>query len=399
MPGNDRIAFVLAFLLLSFGAFAQKSRNQLENEKEETLRKIRDTEQILNQTASQKKSSIGQLQALNEQINARWQFIESIDQEIDLLNREIGKIHSVIEALEKDLEVLKKEYGEMAYASYKATAGFNNITFLFSARTFNQFFMRLKYMEQYTDARKNQVKEINIVKDMLSENVASIENKNKEKLALRERQENERRHLVAMKKKQNQMIGELQNKETELKKEIAQRNKAVERLDAMISDIVRREMELARKASAESKGASIAVVRAGAFENAKSKLDWPVSSGFISSRFGLNPHPVFKGITETNDGISIQTNKDETVNVVFDGTVSKVALAPPPFLQVVLVQHGEYFTVYSKLSDVYVKAGQTVKAGQRLGRVYTDKNGVSEVHFMVWKNVQKLNPQDWLVKK
>jgi len=398
MPGNDRIVFVLAFLLLSGGAFAQKSRDQLEKEKEETLKKIRDTEQILNQTASQKKTSIGQLQALNEQINARWRFIESIDQEIDLLNREIRTINTVIDALEKDLEALRKEYGEMAYASYKTMAGFNNITFLFSARTFNQFFMRLKYMEQYSQARKNQVKEINIVKDMLAENVVAIENKNKEKLALRERQENERRNLVEMKKKQDQLIAELQNKEAELRKEIAQRNKAVERLDAMISDLVRREMELA-KASAGSKAAASAVVRAGAFENAKAKLDWPVASGFISSKFGLNPHPVFKGVTETNDGISIQTSKDAEVHVVFDGTVSKVALAPPPFLQVVLVQHGEYFTVYSKLSEVYVKAGQTVKAGQKLGKVYTDKNGVSEVHFMVWKNVQKLNPQEWLVKK
>jgi murein hydrolase activator len=399
MPGNKSALFFIIFLFIGFGAFAQKSRAQLEREKEETLKKIKEAEKILKQTESERQVSVGQLQALNQQIAARQQLIASIDLEIHLLNEEIKNVSMVVGALEHDLEDLKKEYGEMVYNTYKINSGFNNITFLFSAKTFNQFFRRMKYMEQYSLARKNQMSEIGKVKMMLQAQIASIEAKNQEKIALRAQQEKENRELLSMRGRQTGIVKQLQTKENEVKKELAQSRKAVERVDAMISDIVRREMEMARKAAEGSRLKTTITHSTSSFEASKSRLDWPVSSGFISSRFGQNPHPVFSGITENNDGVSIQTNKNEVVNVVFDGVVTKVALAPPPFYQVVLVQHGEYYTVYSKLSEVYVKSGQTVVKGQRLGKVYTDKNGISEMHFMVWKNIQKLNPQDWLVKK
>ncbi len=399
MPGNKCFIFIIIFLLTGWGAFAQKTKAQLEKEKNETLKKIKDTERILKDTESERRVSVGQLQALNEQIGARQTLISSINQEIEILNAEITTVNQVIAALEDDLGELRDEYAEMAYNTQKVNSSFNNLTFLFSAGTFNQFFMRMKYMEQYTLARKNQVKEISKVKSMLQAQIVTIETKNQEKIALREQEEKQNEQLLEMRRKQNGMVKSLQLRETELKKELAQTRKAVERMDAMISDIVKQEMELARKAAENSALKTNRNISTNSFESSRSKLNWPVSSGFISSKFGSNPHPVFTGVTETNDGVSIQTNKNEEVNVVFDGVVSKVALAPPPFYQVVLVQHGEYYTVYSKLSEVYVKAGQQVTKGQKLGKVYTDKNGVSEMHFMVWKNIQKLNPQDWLVKQ
>jgi murein hydrolase activator len=399
MPGNRSALFFFFLLFISFGAFAQKSKAQLEKEKEETLKKIKEAEKILKETESERVVNIGQLHALNEQIGARQRLITSIDQEIHLLNNEIKNVSMVVGALEKDLEDLKKEYGEMVYNTYKVNAGFNNLTFLFSAKTFNQFFRRMKYMEQYSLARKNQMTEVGKVKEMLQNQISSIERKNQEKISLRNQQEKESKELLAMRGRQDGLVKQLQSKENEIKRELAQNKKAVDRVDAMILDIVRREIELAKKAAEGSKLKTSRSLSTNSFEAFKTRLDWPVSSGFISSKFGHNPHPVLAGITENNDGVSIQTNKNEVVNVVFDGVVTKVALAPPPFYQVVLVQHGEYYTVYSKLSEVYVKSGQTVVKGQRLGKVYTDKNGKSEMHFMVWKNIQKLNPQDWLVKK
>ncbi|MGK7393352.1 MAG: murein hydrolase activator EnvC family protein [Candidatus Cyclobacteriaceae bacterium M3_2C_046] len=400
IKNKNYLIFTLLFFLLSHAfVWAQKSRQQLEKEKKQNLQEIIEAEKILAETESKRISSIGQLNALNNQIKAREKLIRSYQAEIELLNAEINEINLIINALEQDLVNLKDEYASMVYLTYKANNGFNNITFLFSAKTFNQFFMRLKYMEQYAQARKNQVAEINNVKDMLQNQVASIEAKNEEKIALKAQQEQENQNLLTMKSKQNKLVKNLQSKESEIRKEIAQRKRAVDKLDEMITELVRREMEEAKRTRADARSLKDITSVTASFENNKSRLSWPVSSGFISAKFGLNPHPVFKGVMESNDGVNIQTNKDEVVTAVFDGVVSRVALAPPPFHQVVLVRHGEYFTVYSKLSDVFVKSGQEIRKGDQVGKVFTDKDGISEMHFMVWKNNQKLDPQNWLVKK
>ncbi len=134
------------------------------------------------------------------------------------------------------------------------------------------------------------------------------------------------------------------------------------------------------------------------FEKSRTRLDWPVTSGFISSRFGKQPHPVLKGIQIENRGVDIQTNKNEKVRSVYDGVVASVAFVPG-MNNVVLLKHGQYFTLYARLKNVSVKKGQQVAANETLGEVYTDADGISELQFQVWRNSQKLDPQKWLVSK
>ena len=397
MTGSRKLWIFCIVLLLPFTILAQKSRTDLEKEKKETLARINEAEKILAETSNARKASIGQLNAINKQIEARESLIQSIGQEVELINSEIGEVSTIIEALENDLVNLKKEYGSMVYIAHKASAGYNRLTFLFSAETFNQFFMRLKYMEQYSDARKNQVEQIERVRDALTEQKYSLENKNTEKKELLAQQVSENQNLLDVKSKRNRLLRELRNKESELKQEIVDNRKAVEKLEGMIAELVRIEMLKAKSGSAVDLSDMRMVTTL--FEENKSQLDWPVASGFVSGKFGVHPHPVYKGIMEKNDGINIQTNRDETVKAVFDGVVSKIAILPPPFYEAVLVKHGEYITVYAKLSEVFVKSGQAIRKGERIGKVLTDKDGISEVHFMVWRNNQKLDPQNWLVRK
>jgi murein DD-endopeptidase MepM/ murein hydrolase activator NlpD len=145
-------------------------------------------------------------------------------------------------------------------------------------------------------------------------------------------------------------------------------------------------------ASAESLSTSFA-------EN-KRRLGWPVSTGFVSQKFGPNPHPVMKHIMVPNDGVDIQTNRDAEVKAVFDGVVKMIASLPGPGNnKAVIVQHGEYFTVYSRLKEVAVKQGQALRLNDAVGLVYTDGNGVSALQFQIWHNQEKLNPETWLQRK
>jgi septal ring factor EnvC (AmiA/AmiB activator) len=137
---------------------------------------------------------------------------------------------------------------------------------------------------------------------------------------------------------------------------------------------------------------------ASSFTASRAHLPWPVTKGFISDHFGRKPHPVLRGIFVENQGVDIQTNAGEGVRTVYDGIVQDVT-SMPGMNNVVAIQHGDYFTVYAKLKSVSVRIGQRVKARESIGTVATDKNGVSEIQFQIWKEFTKLNPESWLTPR
>lgn len=382
-------------LLLSCSVFAQKTKTQLEQEKRDNLRKIAEAEKILNDTESERKATLGQLQALNQQIAAREGLIVSLNEEIGMLDGEISDLSIVVNALQHDLRNLKEEYASMIYSSYRANSAFNKLTFLFAAETFNQLFLRLKYLEQYSEARKIQVEKIEEVSRELDDQRNEVEVKRAEQRTLLGQQLSENQKLLKLKSKQNSLAQELNEREKELREELAERKDAVDRLDNLIAEIVRLEVERSKSLSSEAVADEEELT--ASFESFKNKLVWPVT-GFVSSKFGKHPHPVLKGIVLDNSGIDIQTNKNAEVKSVHDGRVIAVAFAPG-MNNVVMLQHGEYYTLYARLKDVRVKKGSIVRKNDTVGQVFTDKNGVSEVHFEVWKNKVKLNPEQWLSTK
>ena len=388
-----RLLPVLALFLFALQAYSQKSKLELEGEKSENLRRIAEAEKILSETESQKKVTIGQLTALNEQIRARESLISALSQEIGLLDGEISDLSLVIDALQSDLEHLKKEYAAMVYASYKSNQGFSFLTFLFAAETFNQLFKRLKYMEQYSEARKVQAEQILAVSESLNKQKSDVEVKREEQSALLGQQISENRKLVGLRSRKDELITELNKRGDQLRGEMAERKRAVERLDVLIAELIRAELE--RSDTKSSVTIANEEELSERFESSKKNLIWPVSSGFISSKFGKQPHPVLKRIVVDNTGIDIQTSEEAEVVSIFDGEVKTKAFVPG-MNNVVIVKHGTYYTVYSKLKEVNVEKGQILSATDVIGKVHTDGEGLSVVHFEVWRNTQKLDPEKWL---
>lgn len=374
---------------------AQKTKSQLEKEKIDNLRKIAQAEKILTETQSEKKVNLGQLQAIDQQIKARESLITGLTQEIGLLDVEIRDLTIVVGALQLDLQNLKEEYAAMIYSSYKANSGFNMLTYLFAAETFNQLFMRLKYLEQYAEARKTQAVQIEVVAEELDQQRGEVQIKRNEQDNLLKQQLRESRKLARLKNQKGSLIAELNKKEKQLRREVLGRKKAIDRLDATIASIV--EDELNNSSTASSVTRLNMEELTASFEQEKRKLQWPVAAGFISRKFGTRPHPVLKRIKTENNGVDIQTNGEESVRTVHNGEVKMVG-----YLQgmnnFVMVKHGKYFTVYSRLKNVKVKKGQKVAALDAIGEVFTDADGISEVHFEVWKNTEKLDPEKWLIQ-
>ena len=400
----ERLASYLCLILFLLAgivpAQAQKTKSQLQKEKQQNIEKIKETEKILNETGQQKQNSLGELSALNQRISQQESLISSIKGEIKLLDSDINENNQIIQALEVDLGKLKEEYASMLFSAQKASGKTNKLTFLFSARSFDQLLMRLKYMEQYGKSRQEQVDAINQTERILKEQVHQTEIIKDQKKELLHEQLNENTHLSTLKQKQRSVVRSLEKEEKRLKKDLEETKNSVALLDRLINDIIKEEMERAARAAAAAKAAnSVAVAEtlsalSSSFEENRAKFPWP-AAGFISQKFGRQNHPVLKGIVLQNDGINIQTQQGEKVKCIFEGEVRAVAIFPA-IGSSVIISHGEYFTVYSGLKEVFVKKGQKVSTNQDIGQVSVNGEGISELRFQIRKNTVALNPQAWL---
>ncbi len=409
MNADKRTLFLFGAFLLSTVSFAQKSKGQLQREKQENLEKIRETEKILGETTTEKKNSIGELSALNRRIEQQEVLMISIQSEIELLDYNIDENNDIIVALENDVGKLKEEYASMVFAAQKASGKIDKLTFLFSAQSFDQLLMRLKYMEQYGKSRQEQTEAIAKVQQILSEQVRQIEIKRSEKQSLLNEEEKENNQLAGLKQKKKSLVKSLVKEEKRLKSDLNETRKAVAELDNLIAKIIREEIERAaaeakRLREAKARGekkkveevevADERVALSASFEENKSKFAWPVA-GFVSQRFGRQMHPVLKGIEIQNDGVNIQTKQGEQVKSIFGGEVKKVAFIGG-IGTTVIVGHGEFFTVYAGLKDVTVKIGQHIEPNAGIGKVISSNEGISELRFMIYQNTTPLDPQKWL---
>ncbi|WP_400193351.1 murein hydrolase activator EnvC family protein [Hymenobacter sp. B81] len=424
-----------------------KTKAQLERERRNTLRRIRETSRILEQTQQKKQTSLGQLNALKEKITVQQEVIKSTSSELRYLDSDVRQTETQVKVKQTALERLKAEYAQLIYASSKTANSFNRLMFLFAADSFNEWARRLSYVRQYSEARRQQVAVIQRTQQELNQQLTGLTQKRQQKTVVLGTQLNEKRSLLTMREQQDQVVQQLSQQEEQLRRELAERQQSIRQLDNLIAQRVREEIARAARAAAARAAAKAAAAKASAeraesptataaerttarreaaeaaeaataattrtdrvsltpetaelsssFADNRGRLLWPVARGFISQRFGRHAHPVLKNVTVENRGVDIQTAAGEPVRAIFEGKVLTVANIAG-MNNVVMVQHGEYFTVYAKLRSVSVSEGQTVKMRQAIGTVYTNAEGTTELQFQLWRNSTNLNPESWLGRK
>ena len=387
--------FLIILLLYSFNQYSQQSRSSLEKERDVNLVKIQEAETILKETEKSKNITVGKLNVINKQIRNRQSLISNLRSDIKVQSDEIILIRNLIMSLKRDLRILNNEYSDMIYSSYKSRSSLDKLTYIFSSKDYNQMFRRFNYIFQYSKFRKNQIIEINKVYEELEyqENNLSDVNKKQKKLLDDELSENNK--LQKLKGRQRKTISDLNKKQRNLRKEIAERKVALENLDKLIRDIIRREKEALLKNGDDD--INLLEITEG-FEANIGKFEWPVKSGFISNKFGEHPHPIIKNIKVKNDGIDIQTSKSSQVHAIYDGKVSTVAFIPG-MNNVVIINHGEYYTLYAKLKNLKVQKGDIISEKQVIADLVTNNDGITQLQFQIWKNNIKLNPENWIIKK
>ena len=419
---------ILFFLLLAIVSptFAQKtkgkSKKQLQSEITSLQKEISTANQLLKKTTKDKEMTLNEVNILDKKIKQRENLITAYNNQIAVLDEEINAGQSNIKALNSDLSKLQKEYAKMIVFANKNRNHYNRLGFIFASKDFNQAFSRLRYIREFTDARKKKMEQIATTERQISDAVEACQQAREEQTALLK---DEKAQQDALKKEKEQLNGEvakLKKKEGSIQQDIKNKQQQAQKLQKAIDDIIADEIrkaneEAERKRREEAaknknqgkttaptpkeKGMALTPAEqtlSANFVNNKGRLPWPVERGVISSSYGKHTSVVSDKVTVTNNGIDIATTENAQARAVFDGEVSSVTKLTGANT-VVILRHGEYFTVYSNLENVTVKRGDKVKTKQNLGTVHTNKTeGKTELHFELLKEQNRQNPANWLSK-
>ena len=397
---------ILALLLLAAPAPAQKKKaskatssqsqsvKNLKSQREKTLKELEETKKMIQQTNSNEKATVNKLNLLNKDIQTRKRLINDLNYEIQGLDQEMTRLSMKRDSLQADLEALKESYAELVRQSHYTIAEESPLLFILSAEDFQQMLRRVRYMQEFQQFRKEQVArientqaEIDMQNQMLSENKS-----NKEEAVHTHKVQQD--NLSRDEKKQKAMLEQLKKKKSTL---LAQQKKQQKKAD----DLNRKIEELIAKEMSKSQGKALSkeqTLLAGGFEKNKGRLPMPVEKGFISGHFGVQAHPTLEKVTVNNKGVYIQTSAGTQARAVYEGEVTSCFVMSGT--TAVIIQHGNYRTVYSGLASVSVKKGDKVKAKQAIGTIYSDPedDNATTLFFQIWLNKNILNPEQWLAK-
>ena len=414
-------AFLSIILIFSgTNEILAQSKRELEKRKDQIQKDIDYTNQLLNITKKSKSNSLNHLVTLNRKISYRKELITTISSELHVVDKEIGNVAENIETLDSKLSDLKKQYANMLCYAYKKKGTYSNLMFIFSSNDLNQAFKRMLFLRQISDYRLRQRDMIVSIQDSLNGKKIVLQDVKEDKSKLLKNQESQKSQLDKEKKEQVNVLNSLASKEKKLKNDLKEKQRKQQQLSAKIEEIIKREIEAARaaarkkeaaKATADKSNKKItssgsaalantpeAIKLSNDFENNKGRLPWPVERGIISSSFGRHAHPLWKDVYVNNNGIDINSSKGSKARAIFDGKVLTVFMVVDKYA--VLIQHGEYFTLYSNLENVFVKKDDKVITKQPIGTVQTnDEEGKTEIHLEIWRGSNKMDPETWIASR
>lgn len=398
------ILFVVCFLTVNFSHAQRSKRRVLEARKIQLKKDIVYINALLSNNVRKEKNLINDVRDLNTKIRKHDQLINTIALESDALVHDISVNKKSINVLSKELKALKEDYAAMIFKSYKSKSQHSRLMFLLSSDNFNQGYKRFQYMKQYTSFRKKQGEEISLKTTKLHQLNDTLKDRKKDKEILIKDKKSIQTKIENQKKRREVLIGKVQEKEDKYRKQILGFEKQQTQIAAQIDKIIRNAIKKSNVGSVKgTKSTEFKLTPenqklAAQFIANKGKLPWPVEKGYLTMRYGTQPHPVVKSTTINSSGVRIATGKGAKARTVFKGSVLEI-LVLSGNKKAVLVQHGNYITTYKNLATVSVKKGDKLATKQAIGTVHTDKvSGKTILGFFLLKEVKTMNPADWINK-
>ena len=396
------------------------SLQDLERQREEAKEIIAITSQLLKEASASAKSSLNRLNLLSQQLMSRRKIISLLGQEITTIDRRIKTMNDEIEVLDKDLTKSKENYAKSMQNQQQEhrTAQYRMLLIL-SAEDLAQSYRRMRYLREYSDWQKEEAGRIIKKQEEITARKAELEKTRDEKQTLLAQRENENKKLKNEEQLQQKEVKDLDKKRNELQKQLQQKRKEADDLNKHIENFIAEEIKKSAEANTAESDTTTTLTEAArpatpqgssyiltesestiskSFTSSKGKLPAPLTKQYtIVSDFGEHQHQELSLVRTVNNGIDMQTTAGTEAKAIYKGVITRVFVMPG-FNNNVIIRHGDYLTVYSNLSEVYIKAGDAVDTHQLIGKIYTDpeKNNETILHFQIWHERTKLNPAVWI---
>lgn len=397
--------FILLFLLASSSVTAQNKKT-LQAKRLKLQREIKEINRLLSKNKKTKKNVLSRLGDINKKIDVRQEILKTINDEAEAYTKEINENKTKIDSLKEQLKALKKEYAKIVVQTYKNKNKHSDLIFILSSNSFKQAYKRALYMKQYTDYRKVQAKKIKEKKQLLEVLNDTLKAKKAKKEVLIAKKLEETKSIDAELEKQKDLLKKVKKKERQYIARIKKKQKQERLFERKLQNLIRGAIAKSTKKPAK-KGSKKPTIKltpeakklANNFIANKGKLPHPVAKGYVFRYFGQRRHEELKKIMVKSNGWHYITDKGSKARAVFKGKVLAILVDKKTNLKTVLLQHGNYFTAYKNLDNLFVKKGDAVSIKQELGTIHTDQTtGKTKLVFALLKGTIPQNPAYWLKK-
>ncbi len=436
------LAAVVTLVSVSVAIAQPQTREELEKQRAQLKKEIEATEKLLNNNKAQTKENLLQYKLITNKVNLQDRVIDNISREMNMLDNSMYTISKDVKRYDKLLDTLKQEYAKSMVYAYKNRSSYDFLNFIFSAASFNDAIKRVSYLKSYRTYREMQGQNILRTQNLRKKRIQDLGSARTQKNAVLAVQSKEMQALESQQKEKDRILAELKKQGKQLNNQISAKQKQIQKVNNAIAAAIKKAQEDARKEAlakaaalkkAQDEAERIAKKNAGAntgtstntksvattpkttapkkaesvllnaenialndkFEKNRGSLPWPLDRGIILMHYGPNVLPSGTRLEVTS--VTISADIGTPVKAVFDGTVT--AVQPVEDMQVVIIQHGKYFTTYSNLSGVSVQKGQQVKTGQVLGKVSANFDGVGAIDFYVSNENSNYDPEKWLRRR
>ena len=406
---------ILLFFLSSDLLFSQ-NKTKLEKEKQELEIKIKQTHSQLNKEKKKKNSALEQLQLSNKKIKQHNQLLNNLENTIKVQNSSIKKVEKQTLEIEENILIKEEELtltqntlSNIIYQTYVWKNTYNESFFLISSDDLNQLYKRKQYLNQLTLNRKNQISKIKKIRKELEGVKQKLINEETELLKEEKRledifsnKESENKILELEKNNNSKIVSEIKKNEQHYRNKLNEQKKEAKEIEEQIKKIIEEEIRKSREEAEKNNSGSPLTPEdlelSSNFTSNKGRLPWPLEKGIIVSSFGIQKNKAISGVETKNNGIDFSTDPGQNCRVIFDGKISRIFFIKGKG-KAVLVNHGNYFTVYSGLENIVVKSGDKVISKQKIGTIITSETTKeTQLHFEIWKGKETQNPVKWLYK-
>jgi septal ring factor EnvC (AmiA/AmiB activator) len=418
---NKIIQYIIPLLLFFYADSAgAQTREELEKQRQQLKTEIEQTEKLLKDNKAKTKESLLQYNLISKKVNLQNQVIDNINKDVNMIDLNMRVISTDVRKYDLLLDTLKQEYAKSMVYAYKNRSSYDFLNFIFSASDFNDALKRISYLKSYRtyremqgqnilrtqELRKKRMNDLNIVKGQKS-NVLTEKNKEMETLALQQ-------------KEKDRIVSELKKQGAQLSKQIAAKQKQIQKVNTAITAAIKQAQQDAIKAQKTTAKTTTTTTKTtkttkttapkpqesvllnaenqilnNNFEKNKGSLPWPVDKGYVLMHYGSNT--LHSGTVMNITSITISSDIGNAVKAVFDGEV--IFVKQIDNMNMVVIQHGKYFTTYSNVTNVTVQKGNQVKTGQVIGKVGTYLDGSGTIDFYIQNESSNYDPEKWLKKK